>query len=513
MNEKIIKKYNIIPSIVVISYIGILLLMLIIALFTPAPRELRDAANVSFALKVAQGQNPYVLSNSHEFIHSINVYSPLNMFIAAFLYVLSGANLYQIFYFLDFIYILMSAVAITYFVKKEYNASNFFVFLTFASSLTLGWRVGFISTIPDHLGMLICIGLLILVHKNKSVLLSSLLTILAFYSKQYFLAIAVVIFLYYLLKSRKKAIQYFISTTVIGVVSLFVMNYFFPSFSVQVLFFMFAENNMMNLDKVYYSIKQMVLAFGTYAFYSLSVAIRTGNIVRNIRKKYDCIDITVFDISNIIMFIVLLYLGTNRGAFLSYHLTLMIPGFIIIGTKELNYFVEEKLKGKRNIFCIWIICLISIALLVKKYEFPIIQTKEEKTSYENAEYLLSKYKGAQYLIPHMGYYTLENNAILEENGHAEYIITLADSQIIRTTIDVKEYAKKFPYLYDLYEYAVDRKEKVIKMIKEQEYSVIARVHEDTMLYGCDITDYYKCIDEIPIVTGTQSYIIDFYIPK
>lgn len=146
------------PTLLICIYVCIFLTLLLCAVLTNAPRELRDAANVAMSTRLAHMQNPYVLSTNQDFIEYVNVYPPLNMLIAAFIYFLTDINLYRIFYSMDFIYVVASAAVIAYFIKKELNIPHLFIiFLSFASALTLGWRTGFISTVPDHLGMLICI--------------------------------------------------------------------------------------------------------------------------------------------------------------------------------------------------------------------------------------------------------------------------------------------------------------------------------------------------------------------
>ncbi|MED9904811.1 MAG: hypothetical protein UFG06_11575 [Lachnospiraceae bacterium] len=250
-----------IPSFLVLIYICFFVSLLFATIFTTAPREIRDAANVSLAQQFANMQNPYVVTNEHEYIESINVYPPLNMLIAAALHMLTTLNLYNIFYALDFLYIILTAALITRFIQKYYNASLFLCLLVFAASLTLGWRTGFISTIPDHLGMLIIVMLLISPKSSHrfSILTDSILTVLSFYSKQYFLAVCVTVFLYHLLHDYKAAFRYFIYTAILGILSITILNILFPALSIQLLFFMSAENSGINAGKILYSLKQIFL--------------------------------------------------------------------------------------------------------------------------------------------------------------------------------------------------------------------------------------------------------------
>lgn len=501
------------PTLLICIYVCIFLTLLLCAVLTNAPRELRDAANVAVSTRLAHMQNPYVLSTNQDFIEYVNVYPPLNMLIAAFIYFLTDINLYRIFYSMDFIYVVASAAAIAYFLKKALNIPSFFiVFLSFAGALTLGWRTGFISTVPDHLGMLICIILLICAHKNKSILLQAVLSVLAFYSKQYFLAIAASVFLFHCLSNIKTALKYFLYTAVIGILSFLVICLFCPSFSVQIIYFMFAENDSMNVSKILYTGRQMFLALATYGIFSLFVLKRYIHAIR-IRISGEKINLTVFDIHFMLMFFVLLYLGTNKGAFLSYHLTLIIPCVIVTGAMEMHIFLQT-LDIKAKYPAQLLICIISLALLYKKYQFPYVYTDKDYQQYSYVENILEQYSGDEvYLVPQLGFYTLEHSKMLAENGHHDYIISLADSKIINTPIDITATAHLFPYIVDLYEYSVFEKEEILDSVKNQKFALITRQNGSTMLYGYDISSEYTCIDSVPVRTGIQNYTVDLWIPK
>ena len=508
--KKILTK---IPIFIVCIFTCIFLSLLLCSVFTNAPRELRDTANVSFSVRLANLQNPYKLSNNYEFAESINVYPPLNMLIASFLYIITKINLFRIFYCLDFIYVVISAAIITCFIKKEFKVSTLLSLLTFAAALTLGWRTGFISTVPDHLGMLICIILLICAQKDKGILLQSLLTVLAFYSKQYFLAIAATVFIWHLFRNRQKAVQYFLCTAAIGLFSFGVICLICPSFSVQIIFFMFAENEGMNLDKITYSLRQMILVFATYGIYILFTAKKYILSIQGFIFKKKPISFTIFDINNIIMFFVLLYLGTNKGAFLSYHLTLLIPGILITGALEMHSSLQ-KAQDKIKYPAEFLICIISLALLYKKYQFPYIYSENDYIQYSYAETVLSQYtQGKVYLTPQLGYYALIHQNMPAENGHAEYIISLADSKIVNTPVDIDAATVLFPYITDIYAYSINRKEEVLASVKNQEFSLITRLNGSSMLYDYDISEQYECIESIPLRTGLQNYSVELWIPK
>lgn len=509
------KLYTKLSVIIISSYIAIFLYLLLCAVFTNAPRELRDAANVSLSLRFASMQNPYKLSGSYDFIESVNVYPPINILIASFIYALTKFNLFKIFYFLDFIYVTVSATVITRFMRKEFNISYTLSLLTFASALTLGWRTGFISTVPDHLGMLICIILLISVYQNKgskSIFFHSILTILAFYSKQYFLAIAVSVFIYYLFNNRKNAMLYFLYTAIIGLSSFTLICLICPSFSIQIIFFMFAENEGMNLDKLIYSLKQMTLVFATYGIYIIFTAKRYILYIRDIFVSKKSISFTIFDINNIIMFFILLYLGTNKGAFLSYHLTLLLPGILITGTIEIYNFLQhvpEKPKYAAEL----LICIVSLSLLYKKYQFPYVYSKVDYDKYSYMESTIAKYEQDKlYLTPQFGYYTLRFQDTPAENGHHDYIISLADGKVINTPINIDDISSLFPYIDDIYSYSVIKKNEIIASVKNHEFALIARSNGSPMLYGYDISEEYKCIDSIMLRTGLQNYSVELWVP-
>ncbi|MCM1264051.1 MAG: hypothetical protein NC313_15170 [Butyrivibrio sp.] len=509
------KLYTKLPALIIGSYIVVFLCLLLSSVFTNAPRELRDTANVSLSLRFANMQNPYKLSDGYDFAESVNVYPPVNMIIAGFIYTLTNFNLFHIFYFLDFIYVTVSTIVIARFIRKEFNISYTLSLLAFASALTLGWRTGFISTVPDHLGMLICIILLISVYKNranKSILFQSFLTVLAFYSKQYFLAIAVSVFIYYLLKNYKNAILYFLYTAIIGLLSFALICLICPSFSVQIIFFMFAENEGMDSDKIIYSLRQMALVFATYGIYLLFTAKRYVLFIRDVFVSKKPIPFTIFDINTIIMFFILLYLGTNKGAFLSYHLTLLIPGILITGILEMYNFLQH-IPEKSKYAAELLICIISLALLYKKYQFPYIYSKVDYDKYYYIESMLEKYgQDKLYLTPQLGYYALTSQNLPSENGHHDYIISLADGKVINTPVNIDDVSFLFPYIDDIYSYSVIRKNEIITSVKNQEFALIARSNGSSMLYGYDISGEYECIYSVLLRTGLQNYSVELWAP-
>lgn len=505
-----------IPSLLPGIYICCFLVLLLCAVFTAAPREIRDAANVSLAEQFASLQNPYILSEGNEYVESINVYPPLNMLFAAFLHILTGLNLYNIFYALDFLYVALTAVVITRFVQKELHSPLFLNLLVFAASLTLGWRAGFISTVPDHLGMLMIVLLLVsLKHKGRYVILvQAILSVLGFYSKQYFLAACAPVFFYYLLTNRKAAWKYFLYTAVIGLLSMGILHILCPALSVQLLFFMSAENSGLSMEKLLYSLKQMFLCLATYGIFSLFVLKRYLVFLhRLLTGKAKWTEATIFDIHNIVMFLVLLYLGTNKGAFLSYHLTLLAPGLLIVGSMEINKTLS-RFDSSKKLPVQFIIGLISLLLLLKKYQLPYVYSEEDKISYTRIESILSQYEAQEvYLVSQLGYSAYKNQLPLAENGHEDYIISLADSRVVKTPIDIQKEARLYPFLMELYHYSVSRKKEVTQLIQNKAYALITRTNGSTLLYGCDISDTYTCIESLPLRTGNQISTIDFWIPK
>lgn len=512
--SKIDKKFfKAVPYFILIAYSSVLIFLLFLSIFTDYPRELRDATNVHLADMFAHMQNPYKVDSATNIIANINVYTPLNMMIAALVYNITKIPIHTIFYGLDFTYIVVSACLLSTFIYKKKH-SLFVALLVFSSSLTLGWRLGFISTIPDHLGMLIIILLLLSVANNGSILWQSLLTIVAFYSKQYFLAVSATIIIYYLLKSRKLALKYFCYTCILGICSLICLNMIFPLFSIETLLFMFKENKDITFEEICYSIQQMMLVFIVYGFFTLFTLVKYGKqIYIYIKKKQiSCLLLSVFDVNNIVMFFLLLYLGQNKGAFLSYHLTLLTPSLIITGSLEISNYLTQITEKKKTVF-LWIISTLSVFLLLKKYQLPYIYTAEDKQQYVQIESFLGKYDQSKLFLTHqLGYYAMQNKCPLNENGHEAYIVSLAESKIIRTPIDISDYANSFPKLSALYSYALTQKEMVTENIKNQTYEVILRSNGEKTLYGYDISQQYKYISSYSIRTGTQKNTVDVWIP-
>lgn len=486
-----------------------------VALVTDVPRECRDVANVQMTQAIVDGDNPFEIKDNilKQFAY---VYTPLNSIIVALIHKITHVGIVRLHYVVDFLYIFMSAVLLSWYVYKR-KKDLFWTIVTFGFSWMMGCRMGFISAIPDHLATLIWIVMLLILEKNKIdhkvVAVLSVLSVLLFYAKQYFVVVALAVFIYLCIKKWRYAFFYAIECMLIGSISLVVINHFFPLFCIYELFFFSVQCNTIGMSNVMYSLAQFKYILGAFAVCWIACLVYTAKKVI-VKERMHA---NIWAVSSLVMVIPLLYLGTNTGASLSYHLQLWAPQLVVCGMIAAQEVCDALLGNRKNILvmCCWIFAMFNVGLYVHRLCTAPILNEEQIADWNKANgYIDDSVKAGKVLVMsmEMGYRAIGNEQVdLYDNGH-NY---LAEIELIEKDVSDSLVVMVLDQLHLL-----DEKERLGKLmkkrdsfyeslIKENVYEMIVIPQNSPFNDFVDSTQY-KLVDEITLFTGGEQNISLYY---
>lgn len=478
------------------------------------PRELRDIANVYWTQMFFEGKNPYVIMDN-PMQQICYVYTPLNSVIVAGLKHIIPCNIVTLHHLWDFICVFLTAGILGSTIKDKTH-NTFWALIVFFLALTISWRVGYITTIPDHLGVLIgvCIFRLLDVIKKYNIgniTVIAILSILLFYAKQYFVFLALPIFVFIFLHDKMWGMIYFLESVLGGIISLAVLNKWCPLFVLYAIYFFADENSGITIEEVKHSIYQFGYVFICYAPFFM--AILKEKLLCN--KKWMK---NIWGCACVMMFVPILYLGKNVGAYLSYHLQVLMPQVLVMGAcgihKRIDLYVTEwKKKGVQIICIVW--CFISILML----GFPTGDSKSEQVEWEIANNYIEKYsENGQVLLlsPMMGYSALDNeNITLYANGH-NYISGIKEKEIPDTIINTLLMKFHFLESYSQLQQIDEQQEQILNaMIEGKEYNMIAVSSVDRMERFIPTMENagYKCIDSLDLKTDYRTWNVEFWVKE
>lgn len=513
--------------IVVSCYLLFMLFRMQQGCFDEYPREYRDVANSVLALRFAAGENPYILPQTGE-VPAIYVYTPLNILIATGIYLLTGFRIYTIFHCLDFVYLCAACGLVANMVAKE-TKSKIMGFVSIAVTITLGYRYCFVQACPDRLGILLLVLVVYIAgyyNGRYRILLLSFITTMAFYAKQYFLVIAVPVFFYVLYKNRKEALHYFLLTACMGFGSIAIVNHFCPMFTMEILLFMGVETSKPTADDFAYSMMQFVEFFKRYIWLTLPIIVYYIQwcidvlriLIQNKKlgipaiKEYLNRTVNAHFICVPTMILVLTRIGQNRGAYLSYHLGLLGPCFVVLGFIAAKYYID---KLPRELWKQFALGCFSVILTVTCYHFysvlNINKTELVQAEWERAYDTLDGYRELgeeMYLDPTLAYYALEHNLPIYDCGQTFFVYWIASGVIKDKPIDSEAYDKVFPLFSEFETYSKSYVSGIAEKIDNKEFGCIAVMGDS--LANRDLTENYVHTDTVNLKMGVQNFDINIW---
>lgn len=486
------------------------------------PYELREGANIELTKLFLQGKNPYSLDVA------LGSENPSLFYMYPFAYSLITAGLSYIFPFIDLklLHYLVSfacgvgtSVVGAIIIRKQ-SVSGFAPIMAFFLLLCCSWRGSYISAFPDSMALLISVIMLYLVMygvQDYTIPLLSFLTILLFYTKQYFIVIAVSIWIYYLITNRKKMLQYTAYCALIGIISVLIVSLVFPLYWTYSLFFVSGSTTRVSIENIRFCIGQYFYIGA--AFFPVLVMCIFG-LVKKITKCKNQVDRS----ENLILYIhfmiaglSLLKFGINDGAYLTYFLQLLVPTMVILGILCFEQYVYVNIvsieKGARVIIC-FLFVGVSVLNITQKFSNYIYLKKDNVRIWDEVYSVLDQYdKDQVYYSPNLSFYAMDHNQYVYDYGQNEFVDYESEGV---TTLDTWSQSKLnqflFPYADDIIKKHTDYQSRLLKDVQDGVYDVVV---ETQYLYfeREDLIKQYDLLGTYELKSGTMTYWTDLWVKK
>jgi hypothetical protein len=486
---------------------------------SPHPTDYRDLAEVQLTGYLARGVNPYLASNSPPFFYAYGfLLSLLVSLPARFI----SSNLLLSHKIFTVLCVLVAAVLVSIEVRKN-TKSLFLQILGFALMLVTSWNQVIFILRPDSFGLLIVILIAFMLKRNDSFLLLiavSFLTIAAFYIKQYFLFIALPVFLYEAVKCWKRAVSYLLLMLSIGIGSFYLVYILLPTFYNGTLIaaasslgtFAYLMQQSVGFAKYYWPLAILMC----YPFALKAIKLIRNSYSRNGKlsstenldhKSRESLLIYYFVFAA--AFICLIPLGTSNGAWLAYYYQLALPPMIIIGLSALSKLHYQIAKVVFAVIIVWF----SLYHFHQLPDFSPLMTNSDLASWNKAYALLDDHRtDRMFLSPVFADYLLKNEIEIVDNGNIEYYVNL---RVQNNSYILKMLSFMLPNVPEQFGRYRDWAESISKNVKEEKYSIIAVIKKyHPLIEEIDLAKYYSKIDEIPLRTGRGGvWMTEFWIPN
>ena len=334
------------------------------------PTEYRDGAVIDIANQFTNHINPYTVLNS---LPHTYVYGFVFPFLDSIIERLASFDLVEIHHFITLICVILICSLVSVEVFKKTKSIN----LTLISSaIVLSYNV--VTLRPEPLAIALTVLSLFIVNNDrlvdyKRVLLLSLIAIVLFYVKPYFVILFGVLMIYFVFnQSKKNLLQLFISFTFLFMVSALIIAAIFPMYFPSTVM---NNLNMYNTHQISWMVKQTA-DFSRLNWLIVSAFILTAVVgfVRRLRlsanlNRFDkpLLSMTQTPLENIyfiyalVSIIVLTFMmGQHTGSYMEYYIQLLVIPILIFSITY-GYDIAKKFRCKD------VICVVFIVLFLFQY--------------------------------------------------------------------------------------------------------------------------------------------------
>lgn len=498
------------------------------------PSEYREAVNIEMIRYILSGKNPYALSALQG-----EVPGPVYQYPFGYCYFVAAVaklipiHIVVLSRWISFLCIVFSAVLVSVIVHKK-TKNLFYTLLAFPLIINCHWRGGFAGAMPDDFAFFIMILLLYLMmlelRHGKEILAAFLVAVL-FYTKQYFVVIAVPLFIYFLFQSKKKALLFSVSGILMAVLSMTAVSIFMPTYWVySFYFFKSPAEAYLTVQHVLYSIAQyrfiiilffaQFLMIGIYVLYALFKKKRTAlqwnfkNLnAPLIHLESDSYEVLIWS-GFWFMGLVVGYFGLNMGAYGSYFLQLLCPFVVILAaictTKLFALFNGEKTYVQiMRPLATFGIAFLSLFFIYSKMD--IIPIDEEiKGNWQKAYGLIEEYDGDIVYSPLMAYIGFEKDAFVYDTGHVA-----VTRPARRELYEQDEKARKqYPIMEDIFKVHAELHQEMQNKAVAGEYTLITRVSGMDYVFSRELLEKkYQLLETIPLASGNHIWPTEFWVLK
>jgi len=492
-------------------------------LINPFPNELREGISLEIVTLMAKGINPFSNESPDSFFY---MYGFVGSWVIALLQRIFGEHGYFLHRFVSLFCILCSA-GLVEMQARRISDNRFPKWLAFLMMLSSGWILSELVARPDHLALLIYISTVVILANSTHVfssIIAALLTVLTFYTKQYFILMSVPLFLGMLLINMRSALVYGFAFTGFFIGSLFAVQWIYPYYFPMA----FLTYGILG-SSVFHLVKQMAVFSLFYWPLLLFVAIGLILLFRNcsvIFSGFTSFNKPLFKIQapiisddrrmTVIIFycalffttsLILCWIGTNQGAILSYFYQLLLMPTIIL-TSAL-YFILDNRERRQKQF-LYAVCIFSLIHLGGFYNFTKPLNNNEKLAWRDAEALLAQ-SGSNICIvsPLFVSYALNHNVSCFEGGHfgGEWL-RISYRRLEQNQSPIRNL---FPNAKQI----IDRWDRYIRLramkVNSGAFDLLVTEHSDGFQSTYKLG--YVKIKEMQLRTGAQTWGIDFWKQK
>ena len=479
----------------VVYFVGFWIVQCFHLIQYPIPTEYRDWGSIDLSNALYDESSPYSFSAGPPFFY---IYGLVFPFLAGGLSSVLHIDVFLLTKLLVCACIILTALLIA---SEIFHLSGqlFPAILGFAAILWTGSATNAVFILnPASCGLLIVLLVLAQIRKSQSfssILVAALGTVLAFYTKQYFVYIVAPIFLFLILNSGlKKALTYGLAFLAILATSILLISQIYPAyFYATILAQFYAVGGGWGHAR-----SQLILFFNQYwPLIFLLFVYLWGRARKQISYNHGE---NLYLLVLLIAALCLIPLGRNTGSFLSYYYQLALPALIVIGLVSLS-----RLRSKAaSAFFITGILIFSI-FHGEVLGYRSIYSGQALQKWAFANQIITDIKGPKLisspiLAPIMG------DSILLDNGHSECYIGLDTPS---TSLDIL-FPKRHTYFNAFKTYFDD----IDSQIAHKHFKLIATTKDfHPMIPQATLEANYLKLETIDLQTGGQTWITEFWVPK
>lgn len=516
----------------------ILLLMMGLKFYTVlcinVPRELREGTLVVFAKAFSEGINLYSTDTLQYGIPAPTTLYGFLIPLILSLFVKVGSSLgIDALVICQVTTLIVEAIGLFFVYKLVQKKTNNNIYAIMAAILCYScyWRYDACGgAYPDQWGITISFVLAYLVYINSEKkrycpFLYTLIILILFYIKSYFVFVTLGLILYLWIESKTNFMKLIIYGGIIGCLSFFIVNKAFPLYFTEIL--AIGQGTTFNCG-FRFSLGQIPeLAIRYYLVCTLALLVLISKIIFKmvkLFKKNGIKSVYAFIRYNnsleICMLLAILpaviVIARNGGTRYTYYLQLWWIWVILFVTENANKIMSISLLShiriKYKMLIMVLVCVLSITMC-REFIISTPLNESQKRDWKYVYSLLDEYSKAGDILvsAHLSIWCIERNIETAEYGQQEF----NDLYNLNNYNHKVLWTKLFPLAEDILTNSINYNEEVKEKIKKHNFSCIALTSEAR--YDIDdnflLEQGYVVLDERMLYTGTQQWDTKIWIMK
>lgn len=512
------------------------------------PNEYRESANVLMTMEFLKGNNPYSPEALNgELPPMIYLYGPLYSLVTAGLGVLLTVfhipfDIVGLHYFITFLCIIISAALAFKMVFDETGSVTFglgaFIFL-----INCSWRYNYVNAVPDCMGLMIMMLILFCLTRKdlkRPEIICAVLTVLVFFTKQYYLLVAGTVTGYlFLFKGIKSTVKYLMSLAGFFALTAVILSWKCPLFWTYTLYLAkgpgagvarTVTRGAVKMSGAQYNLQQIMSLGGIFLMFFVTEAVccvyylvgfckelKNNNILKTgVEPLLKKTGVGSFDALMLIHMAVagicLTYLGRNDGAWLSYYLELFMPA-LIMGALALFDKLLKKVEGQKIImaFAVYFIIFMGFTAFRSSMRLPVSPLSDkDHEEWRAAEEIMDRNPGDMYLYPLLAYYGIHHDIYIYNTGQP-FVVS---EKFYKSYHKHPEKMVRYPYAEDIFTSHFAYREKIRDRVRKGEYSVVSYIEEtDEVFTREDLSEFYYPVRTCALRTGRQVWDTEIWVRK